>query len=535
MRVVVQGQEFIISDELLPKGSYLKTLLETEVGSDRTMDGSYILDEIDIKDFEQYYKYLNFETMFDLDEVFFDYMGHPNTLHYPLDFWKVKLIDDRIREMWYNINEPGLDLIEIEGPIDPIRLREVLTKLGTTLPPKHVIAGGAVLYLAGITNTFKDIDIFTCDKEETMRHIETIYGQRDYYGLYQSGNAITYKGNVNVQYILREYTSPSQIIHGFDVSCCSILFDGEKLWTTNKGLYCINNMVNWFEPDRSSPTYAMRLSKYHIRGFMLRFPSIEGIIINDQYYAQIYNTVLYEYYHNYDNIVLEKVWNPYIDVETMKKDYVPYYVRVFNLPRSYATKLNGLLGHVKRSLAPSDIINSLYNRQGDRYEDIISDLYKNIKTVQYSDIIRIMDEEHYDDYGFDNYINAFTRIHLSTDPLANPVASAMSYLREINYDFLWPKDPMSIMISTSVLGIHPRNIIGKVISDYEAGKLVKITDIKDIKWYNGSNPMNQDLTGTFYPEPIVEDVRTFYLSSPILMEGIGTIEPRRWYRKNAFK
>lgn len=575
MLVIVQGKKFELNDHTLPKDGYLDLILHTDLGSDK-IDGYYVLD-VDLNDFEEYYKFLQFRTDFELREDLFDFMGHINLLKYPHDFWKVKLIDDRIREFWYYSNKDknihkNIDMIEISIPQDhledvhvfgttnPIsiprnigvsRIRNVMNYLPTrSLPKDHYIAGGAALYIAGITDKFKDIDIFTCNKDETMRYIESSYGPNKYYGMYQSGNAITMKGSVDIQFITREYSSPSQIIHGFDIPCCCILFDGKKLWTTTKGLYCINNGVNWFEPDRSSPTYALRLSKYHMRGFMLRLPNIQDIALNVKYYYAMRDKIKKTYYDKYERTEyntekLEELGDIiYIDGNKFEDEFKKYLnvttVNKYGQDISNSDDLYSLISRTPISVDPEYVINALEDpKNGDRtYVDIVRSTFETTETYKYNDLIRTYQKR--DDYEFVSFTEAYCITHISGDVDANPLAPTMSYMNDNDIEFEWPNDPMSIMISTSILGISPR-IIGKKnvrhrsnIPDYEAGKTNAITSVNDINWYTG-NPMEQGLTGTFYPEPIMEDVIDFYLSSPLTIQKTVvnnvSLEPRKWYRK----
>lgn len=522
---------FEIENSALPKGGYLYLLLNSDIGAD--MEGDYYLLDVDAEDFIEYYKFLEYRLDFEVREDLFDFMGHPNILNYPLDFWKVKLLDDRIRNTWYDFQKDKYYALTEIAIQDQSRVNEVLTCIPGSLPPNHYIAGGAVLYLAGITNKFKDVDIFSCDKNETIEYIKREHAP-DYYGVYHSGNAITFRSRVAIQFILREYSGPSQIVHGFDVGCCSILFDGKKLWATNKALYCIDNMTNWFEPDRSSPTYATRLAKYHIRGFMLRFPSTEELGIDGEYLDKMENRILNTYYNKDNNTELMdygEASNIYIN-----RDDIIIAHNMFGY--KYNNRFINLLNAQSGTVDPEELIKALEdpNNSNKTYEEIVHDIFRYPKTVKYVDLIDQVEEQniHLD---IELFINKYTKIHMSSDPLANQAASALFLLHKSNIDIKnnpVPSDPMSIMILTSMFGYSPSILIKHKISDYEAGTSSNhVTNIDSIGWYE-SNPMDQntDLTGTFYPEPILEDVREFYKSSPLILPYSAIpIAPRRWYKK----
>jgi hypothetical protein len=64
-------------------------------------------------------------------------------------------------------------------------------------------------------------------------------------------------------------------VHGFDVDCCGVLFDGEKLWATKRAAYAIHHKINHINPERASPSYYWRLSKYHTRGYDIGIPLLK--------------------------------------------------------------------------------------------------------------------------------------------------------------------------------------------------------------------------------------------------------------------
>lgn len=530
IKIVGNALLFDVDDRTLPKDGYLYLLLNSGIGAD-IQDGSYMLD-VDPKDFIEYYKFLKYRTDFEVREDLFDFMGHPNVLHYPLDFWKVKLLDDRIRNTWYEFKKDKYyRLVELIVE-DQSRVNEVLSCIPGTLPSNHYIAGGAALYIAGVTNKFKDIDIFSCDKNESIEYIKRELAP-DYDGVYHSGNAITFRSKVAIQLILREYSSPSQIVHGFDIGCCSILFDGKKLWATNKALYCIDEMVNWFEPDRSSPTYAMRLAKYHTRGFILKLPSTEELGIDDGYIEKMENRILSRYYGNELDVELID-YNQANNIYLNRDDIIDTYNK-FNI--DYDREFISILNRQSNAVDPEVLIRALEDPTNSNmsYEKIVYDIYQSPNTVRYVDLINGVEQIASDDSYL--FIGKYAKIHISSDPLANPAASALYILyknRSYDKSKLVPSDPMSILILTSMFGYLPSTIIKHKISDYEAGSTSKhVTNIDKIKWYE-NDPMDQNtnLTGTFYPEPILDDVREFYKSSPLVLPYSDLpITPRRWYKK----
>jgi hypothetical protein len=90
-----EGQLITLDVELIPEGTFFHTL-QKNLGS----KGEYILGDIPYSILIAYKEFLEFGTDFEWDEAiegWFDFFGHVNKLGYPNNFWKIKLIDDRIR------------------------------------------------------------------------------------------------------------------------------------------------------------------------------------------------------------------------------------------------------------------------------------------------------------------------------------------------------------------------------------------------------------------------------------------------------
>lgn len=261
----------------------LTTMKNTEVHIDVNDEGSIIMD-CNPYGLEQYVKYLMGED-FEVYEDLFEYFGHENSMNYPLDFWKIKLRDTWIRDNCYRIGlfekDPYYGLYQLEC----INADDVGCDLYNifgehSLPKGHYIAGGAALWVAGITNIYHGIDIFTTNIEETKRLIGNVLND-DSKKVYYTSNSIIVD---NIQIMLRSYSYPSEIVHGFDVGCSGILYDGERLWCTQRALYSIVNRCNWIEPDRLSPSYIHRLLKYSNRNAFNEDSWKCNIPLNVEYY-----------------------------------------------------------------------------------------------------------------------------------------------------------------------------------------------------------------------------------------------------------
>eukprot|EP01117_Protostelium_nocturnum_P006255 TRINITY_DN2256_c0_g3_i1.p1 TRINITY_DN2256_c0_g3~~TRINITY_DN2256_c0_g3_i1.p1 ORF type:complete len:1398 (+),score=544.34 TRINITY_DN2256_c0_g3_i1:123-4316(+) len=79
----------------------------------------------------------------------------------------------------------------------------------------------------------------------------------------------------NIQIILRLYSSPAEILMGFDVDSCSVGFDGVKVWMNPRCARALKYQTNIVDMTRRSPSYENRLIKYSKRGFSISVPGFE--------------------------------------------------------------------------------------------------------------------------------------------------------------------------------------------------------------------------------------------------------------------
>jgi len=590
MKILLDSIVFEVDDALLSPGSLLHTLLHTKITNVEKEGDAFVISDVTIEGMVSYLDFLNFRTDFEWNETIasdFDYLGHSNLLQYPLDFWKVKLIDDRVREFFST--HPQKQLIKLNA--QEKRIEEILETLGLIgddfIQSKDLyIAGGAALYIAGITDIYHDIDIFTCNRKAAEEIIQHIIDAEGNYPVY-SDHAVSFKGLAGykqVQLILREYSCPSEIVHGFDLGSCSVIFDGTDVWTTVKGEYCFKEKVNWFEPDRSSPTYALRLAKYHCRGFKIMLPmtnseSGSGVCINRTEVRQIEDKVLDVYYNivckdegDNDQFNIDHSEEVEIKVEDLD-DLCDRYIECY----AYGDRIWGLIKRIKRMLEKEVIKHVLVDYPeltGEGYEGLIENLISiNNGKISYKTLFDFANnpksKSDENDWGIVRICGAYQLYSkYMLEPNANPIAVAISYLKSkpsmIEYkideiragyrrgdinkleediqtirDALtssYPTDPMSILILTGVLGYQPSvYLTSKRInaSDYASTTPKHLTNLNQLQWKT-VNPMEQ-LTGTFYPTPIVSDVMDFYLSSPLVMKGESGIQTKPFYKTQHFK
>jgi len=74
---------------------------------------------------------------------------------------------------------------------------------------------------------------------------------------------------------LRLYKSPAEILMGFDIDCCSVGFDGVRVWANPRCARALKMQYNLVDLTRRSPSYEVRLFKYSKRGFSVAVPGFD--------------------------------------------------------------------------------------------------------------------------------------------------------------------------------------------------------------------------------------------------------------------
>ncbi|KAL7278324.1 hypothetical protein ACG7TL_008300 [Trametes sanguinea] len=78
----------------------------------------------------------------------------------------------------------------------------------------------------------------------------------------------------SVQIVLRLYSSPAEILAGFDVDAPCCLYDGERVWANPRAIVAMMRQCNTVDMTRRSPSYEVRLAKYSARGFEIHVPNL---------------------------------------------------------------------------------------------------------------------------------------------------------------------------------------------------------------------------------------------------------------------
>uniref|UniRef100_A0A6C0BP97 Uncharacterized protein n=1 Tax=viral metagenome TaxID=1070528 RepID=A0A6C0BP97_9ZZZZ len=237
-----------------------------------------------LEQIKSFFKFLQGGYVDVTDETYpiFKDHGFINNLGYDLKFYSVRLHDRWIRDMMYPLKLYENDLYDLEElDLDAVRFMRYLLLEGPRgrrivsymKSGDIVIAGGACVSFMK-DRRLKDIDIFfTCSEERAREILNDITDEGDIGSCWLTERA-TSVHSLNAQFIHRLYRSKSEVVHGFDLDSCGILFNGVKFYCTRRAKFSLDNNINYFDPDRSSPSYIHRLVKYSERGFRVEIPSI---------------------------------------------------------------------------------------------------------------------------------------------------------------------------------------------------------------------------------------------------------------------
>jgi hypothetical protein len=77
-----------------------------------------------------------------------------------------------------------------------------------------------------------------------------------------------------IQIVLRLYSSPAEILAGFDVDVPCFVYDGLRVWGSPRGIVAMMRQANTVDMTRRSPSYEVRLAKYSLRDFEIYVPDL---------------------------------------------------------------------------------------------------------------------------------------------------------------------------------------------------------------------------------------------------------------------
>ncbi|KAK7044109.1 hypothetical protein VNI00_007826 [Paramarasmius palmivorus] len=78
----------------------------------------------------------------------------------------------------------------------------------------------------------------------------------------------------SVQIVLRLYTSPAEILAGFDIDSACCAYDGNRVWANPRAITAMMRQCNTVDMTRRSPSYEVRLAKYSSRAFEVYVPTL---------------------------------------------------------------------------------------------------------------------------------------------------------------------------------------------------------------------------------------------------------------------
>lgn len=90
----------------------------------------------------------------------------------------------------------------------------------------------------------------------------------------------------SVQIVLRLYASPAEVLAGFDVDCACVAYDGARVWASPRAITAMMSQCNTIDITRRSPSYEVRLAKYHSRGFEIAVPDLRRDDIDPTIYER---------------------------------------------------------------------------------------------------------------------------------------------------------------------------------------------------------------------------------------------------------
>lgn len=171
------------------------------------------------------------------------------------------------------------------------RFNEILHNINELLinVPGLVVAGGAIVNallgstiigIDGAKHNF-DIDFFIYGNVDIEKNIQLIINyfkniKAKNRQFYITKNALTIVINNMQEYqiILRKYATMDEILHGFDLSCSQVLYDGNYFYYTHAAANSFNNNITMVEPITWYYSFEKRIQKYFNRGFAFFLPFV---------------------------------------------------------------------------------------------------------------------------------------------------------------------------------------------------------------------------------------------------------------------
>ncbi len=329
----VKGKLFTFANEKIPKNSLLDYMKNDFVG--KSTENAIPLDEVKEDDMRLIYRHIMFDEPIGCDNISVaDYFNLELNSSYELSL----LHEEYMRKYMYMpgyendfintdnlyglipISELQWDKLLIERQEDRNllfshlqlktakwkdaldRLKE-FNELFGVVKSKMLIAGGAVFScLFGLPINDIDIFFYGSDVDTATQDIKSLsnylgFGNKNTsvvrtenaFSITRSQNRI----NKTYQVILRLYRTLSEILHGFDVDCSSIGYDGKNILMTRRAYYAITHGYNTVNFGRLSPSYEFRLAKYGTKGMAIKVPQFSKDKINLSAFNDFYKNFIH--------------------------------------------------------------------------------------------------------------------------------------------------------------------------------------------------------------------------------------------------
>lgn len=95
----------------------------------------------------------------------------------------------------------------------------------------------------------------------------------------------------SVQIVLRLYSSPAEVLAGFDVDAPCCAYDGDRVWANPRSIVSMMRQSNTVDMTRRSPSYEVRLAKYSSRGFEVYVPGLKRDEVDPTIYERAVSRV----------------------------------------------------------------------------------------------------------------------------------------------------------------------------------------------------------------------------------------------------
>ncbi|KAI9433859.1 hypothetical protein H4582DRAFT_1856238 [Lactarius indigo] len=90
----------------------------------------------------------------------------------------------------------------------------------------------------------------------------------------------------SIQIVLRLYSSPAEVLTGFDIDAPCCAYDGDRVWANPRAIVAMMRQANTVDMTRRSPSYEVRLAKYSSRGFEVYVPGLKRDEIDPTIYER---------------------------------------------------------------------------------------------------------------------------------------------------------------------------------------------------------------------------------------------------------